>query len=433
MTKYNYIGIILLMMAQILYAQNTVTIGKVMYQNQSFSVKDKQIFDADKEGSRVWSLGKAVKYCEKLTLDGYDDWRVASKKEFQAIMTKKPSKFGLHVKAAFSPNMPPAGGKYDDVWFWTRFSKAPNLGEYVNLKKGKSGWASEKYKGYILCTRDATKKVYSKKISTNKKVILKKQLCKKELSHSRDWIKAWNTCSGYTALKKDGSLWQFGKVGGCGWGGITPFDPVTGKAVYKEKKIYYLKPKKIGKGFKGAKFTNGGYRMYAIKRDGTLWGWGEGLNVKPKQLSSSRNWLSFGIKYEGNGCCGYDVGLKKDGTLWRYPETAFSYGKYKTALKLQKIGQFSDWKKIVLGCCAIYGIRKNGTLWKFDDTKKKNGFQKFTPKKRSYDGDEELYPLLKSKMLKVRSGTIYSFQPLQKTIKANRDGTLCLLPELKYD
>ena len=87
------------MMAQILYAQNTVTIGKVMYQNQSFSVKDKQIFDADKEGSRVWSLGKAVKYCEKLTLDGYDDWRVASKKEFQAIMTRKPSKNGLFVKA----------------------------------------------------------------------------------------------------------------------------------------------------------------------------------------------------------------------------------------------------------------------------------------------------------------------------------------------
>ena len=39
MTKYNHIGIILWMMAQILYAQNSVVIGKIMYQNQAFTVK----------------------------------------------------------------------------------------------------------------------------------------------------------------------------------------------------------------------------------------------------------------------------------------------------------------------------------------------------------------------------------------------------------
>ena len=252
---------------------------------------------------------------------------------------------------------------------------------------------------------------------------------KQESTHSQDWIKTWNTCSGYTALKKDGSLWQFGKVGGCGWGGIIPFDPKTGKALYKEKKIYYLKPTKIGKGFKGAKFTNGGYRMYAIKSDGILWGWGEGLTVKPKRLSSSRNWSSFGIKYEGNGCCGYDVGLKKDGTLWRFPESSFARGKYKTALKLQKISQFSDWKKIVLGCCNIYGLRKNGTMWRFSQMGNEEPyFKKFSPKKKSDGGDMELYPILKSNMAKVRPGMIYSPQASQKTIKANREGTLCLPP-----
>jgi len=270
------------------------------------------------------------------------------------------------------------------------------------------------------------------KTITNKN-ISRKQCCKKELTHSIDWIKAWETCSGYTALKKDGSLWQFGKVGECGWGQIRPFDPQTGKAIYKEKKIYHLKAKKTGDGFKKARFINGGYRMYAIKRDGTLWGWGEGLGVKAKKLDSSHNWSDFAVKYEGNGCCGYDIGLKKDGTLWRFPESAFAFGKYRTALKLKKIGQFSDWKKIVLGCCNIYGLRKNGTMWRFSQRGNEAVyFRKFTPKKKSYGGDRELYPLLRSKMSKVRSGTIYSAQPLQKTIKAKRDGTLCLPPERIY-
>jgi hypothetical protein len=412
-------------MAQMLYAQNTVTIGETMYQNLAFTIKDKQIFDLDREGSRVWDWNKAKNYCNRLNLDAYNDWRVASQKELEGLMRKKPSTEGLFIKSAFASAMPATGGKYDDVWMWTRDSKEGDLGAFVNFKKAKTGWADKKYKGYVICTRTI------KNVSSKQKKVTCKKNRKQELTRSADWIKAWNTCSGYTALKKDGSLWQFGKVGECGWGQIIPFDPQTGKAIYKEKTIYTLKPKKIGTGFTGAKIINGGYRMYAIKRDGTLWGWGEGLNVKPKKLSSSRNWLSFGIKYEGNGCCGYDVGLKKDGSLWRIPESAFARGKYKTALRLQKIGQFSDWKKIVLGCCAIYGLRKNGTLWKFDDAEGKNGFKKFIPQKRSYDGDQELYPLLKSKMSKVRSGAIYNSQSPQKTIKANRDGTLCLLPIIK--
>ena len=265
--------------------------------------------------------------------------------------------------------------------------------------------------------------------------ILNRTTCKgdakQELTHSRDWVKAWNTCSGYTALKKDGTLWQFGIVGECGWGQINPFDPLTGKEIYKEKKIYTLKPKKIGSEFRGAKVVNGGYRLYAIKRDGTLWGWGEGLGVKAKKLSSSRNWLDFNLKYEGNGCCSYDVGLKKDGTLWRFPETAFSYGAYKTPLKLQKIGHFNDWKKVVLGCCAIYGVRRDGSLWRYYDEVGKTVFKRYILKNKSYDGDMDLYPFLKSKMAKVPSGTIYS-PNFNKKIKPNRDGKLCLLPKMVF-
>ena len=403
-----------------LYAQNSITIGKTMYQNQSFTAQDKQIFDADKEGSRVWQWSKAQNYCKKLKLDGYDDWRVSSQGELQAIMTKKTSDHNLYIRSEFS--MPATGGKYDDVWMWTRDSHSSKLGTFVNFKKAKSGKADKGYKGYVLCTRSI------RSTANALKKITCKGDAKQELTYSTDWSKAWSICGGYIALKKDGSLWQFGKMGECNWGQMMPIDPQTGKPMYEN--IYYLNPKKIGDGFDGAKIINGIFRLYAIKKDGTLWGWGEELGIKPKKLTSSRNWADFGVRDGSQDCYDYDIGLKKDGTLWQFPKGSFQHGKYKTSLKLQKVSQFSDWNKITLGCGAIYGVRKNGTLWKFDETDGKSDFKRFTPKKGLYTGDEELYSLLKTKMSKIKPGTVYS-PDINHKIEVNRDGTLCLWPEVK--
>ncbi len=415
------IGLFVWISTQVLYAKDTVAVGQTIYQNQPFSTNDKQIFDGDREGSRVWSWSKAQNYCKKLQLDGYVGWRVASQKELHSMMSKKTSKGGLYAKSKF--RMPARGGKYDNVWMWTRDSKSSTLGGFVNFKDTKSGWADKKYKGFVVCTRAVTK--------SSTRMSLKDGKPKQELTHSRDWVSAWNTCSGYTALKKDGTLWQFGKVGGCSWGQITPMDPQTGK-MPKPKYTYSLNPTKIGDGFKGAKITNGGYRLYAIKRDGTLWGWGEGFGIKPRLVSKHRGWRDFGIKYEGNGCCSYDVGLKKDGTLWRFPESfAYLTKKNRTKPKLYKIGKQSDWETIVVGCCAIYGLKIDGSLWKTDDIDHKDIFKRYTPEEKSYSGDSELYPYLKSKMAKVPQGTIYIENYNQKT-KVNKDGTLWLLPEVNY-
>ncbi len=157
MKKSYILGVILWITAQILYAQSIITIGKTMYQNQSFTAKDKQIFDGDWEGLRVWRWSKAQNYCENLKLDGYDGWRVASQKELQTLMTKKPSGKGLFVRSSFSSTMPAAGGKYDDVWMWTRDSKSSKLGAFVNFKKAKSGWADKSYKGYVICSSSVGK------------------------------------------------------------------------------------------------------------------------------------------------------------------------------------------------------------------------------------------------------------------------------------
>ena len=67
------------------WGSDTVVIGDTMYQNQPFAAKDKHIFDTDWEGLRVWRWSKAQANCQKLTLDGYDGWRVASREELERI------------------------------------------------------------------------------------------------------------------------------------------------------------------------------------------------------------------------------------------------------------------------------------------------------------------------------------------------------------
>jgi len=197
---------------------------------------------------------------------------------------------------------------------------------------------------------------------------------KQESSHATDWIASWRTCAGDGAVKRDGSLWQFGRVGGCHWGQIHP----SGS---KKKYIYHLKGKRIGSGFAGARIINGGYRVYAIKRDGTLWGWGEGLRKKPLQLSRSHHWIDFRVQYGGNGCCSYDIGIQQDGSLWRFPE-AMNYGRKDPLPHLRMIGKRRGWERVILDCCSIYATRSDGTLWQNSGLDAKTSFKKIN--KRSF-------------------------------------------------
>ena len=392
-----------LILSASLWGGSVVSLNGIDYENLRFTAHDKNVFDADAQGSRVWNWQNAKGYCSTLRLNG-GGWQVASKSELLAIMTSQPRVGdGLYLKHNFK--MPMLGGRYNDVWFWSRNSNG-NLGAFVNFKKHTNGWADKKYKGYILCTRMARQQATNSHCRGN---------AKQESSHSKNWLKAWKICSGYhIALKRNGTLVSFGDVGNCSFGGIAP---ITAKKVL----TYHLKGRKIGSGFKYAKFSIGQQRAYAIKR-GELWGWGYKIGKKAKRLSSSRNWASFGTKDAGNGCGDYDVGLKKDGTLWALPEG------FKKGAKPKRVSRFRDWRKVVLGCDAIYGLRKNGTMWYAE------GYSSFRFKpyryKKTYS--KKLDRVLKNKMAKVHSMQVVSLETYYKRVKLNRDRTLCLKPQVEY-
>ena len=203
MKKFILIAVIVAVYFSLLKAEDkeVLVIGHTMYQKQKIDYKAVVTFAADKEGKRVWNWSHAQRYCKNLKLNSYRDWQVASKSELLKIMADHQGYNGLYVKNNFAKYMPEPDPKYFDVWMWTRDSKASNLGAFVNFKKGKTGWADKKYKGYVICTRNP--KIAVEKSTKSTRCI---KNSKQESTHSQDWVKAWNTCSGYTALKKDGTL-----------------------------------------------------------------------------------------------------------------------------------------------------------------------------------------------------------------------------------
>lgn len=251
-------------------------------------------------------------------------------------------------------------------------------------------------------------------------------VCKQESSKATDWVASWRTCSGDGAIKKDGTLWQFGRIGGCDWGQIHPLGA-------KKTHTYHLEGTKIGDGFDGAKIINGSYRVYAIKKDGTLWGWGEGFREKPILLSKSRNWVDFGVKYEGNGCCAHDVGLKKDGSLWRFAES-FDYSGKSPMSGLKRVGRQKGWEKVILNCCSMYASKKDGSLWVNRDTWKGSSFVKFDPKVDCDTGEETFCKKLKSHFSRMPSRSIYNYEEAesQKVTVGSRAGRLCIEPVTRY-
>ena len=252
---------------------------------------------------------------------------------------------------------------------------------------------------------------------------------KQDSSKATDWVASWRTCSGDGAIKQDGTLWQFGKVGDCGWGQIMPVDPVTGKSTVREKYIYHLKGRRIGSGFAGAKIINGGYRVYAIKRDGALWGWGERLREKPILLSHSHDWIDFRVKYEGNGCCAHDIGMQRDGSLWRFPE-GMDYAHRSPIPYLKMIGRQKGWDKVILDCCAIYATRKDGSLWQNNGLTAKTRFKKIKYKTFCKD-----HPHLCKRLKKMSDHSMYSTggNDVIWVNTSDRAGRLWMDPEVVHE
>ena len=181
-----------------------------------------------------------------------------------------------------------------------------------------------------------------------------------QVGNDTNWLKISVSPGSVLALKKDGSLW--------GWGHYNILQP--------EQIGFDNNWVDIGK-------NNGNF---AIKADGTLWAWGynsvnyNGVEIigalgdstlpvstyVPKRVGTDTNWQKV-FALNSNTFL-----IKKDGTLWgwgsNYGNQLLNGIKKDYFNYIKQIGKDSNWSKITevsSGCSTFCGLKKDGTIWYF--------------------------------------------------------------------
>jgi alpha-tubulin suppressor-like RCC1 family protein len=166
------------------------------------------------------------------------------------------------------------------------------------------------------------------------------------------------------AIQQDGSLWiwgdnSYGQIGN-NTSGATPISsPIqVGGGPWKSVSCQY-------------------YSVYAIKTDGTMWGWGYNGNydlgigtnansLAPRQITTDSNWSQVtGISDVGGS--GVGIAIKTDGTIWSWGSDG-RWGRtgQNNATQLYtspaQIGTMANWQSVSIGE-TVAAIKTDGTLW----------------------------------------------------------------------
>ena len=184
------------------------------------------------------------------------------------------------------------------------------------------------------------------------------------------------------AIKKDGTLW--------GWG--DNFYGQLGDGTTSNKNI----PTQIGTSTDWELVNVGSRFTMAIKNNGSLWGWGQNFKGQlgdgttsnkniPTQIGTSTDWELVHVS-NSNSQYNHTVAIKKNGTLWAWGDNSsgqFGDGSNISKYTPTQIGIASDWKVIATAISHTIAIKNGGSLWAWGDNyngQLGNG-ETFVPKK----------------------------------------------------
>jgi len=180
---------------------------------------------------------------------------------------------------------------------------------------------------------------------------------------TNDWAAVAAGAVHSLALKKNGSLWAWGGD----LGGALGVGTMTG--------IIRSTPVRIGEANDWATVAAGSISSRALKKDGSLWAWGrndygalgDGTTTDrnaPVRVGNSNDWaaVSAGIFHS--------LALKKDGTLWAWGGNdtgVLGDGTTTDRHAPVQVGTASDWAAPAPGYWHVLAIKNDGSLWAWGD------------------------------------------------------------------
>jgi alpha-tubulin suppressor-like RCC1 family protein len=175
------------------------------------------------------------------------------------------------------------------------------------------------------------------------------------IGSDRDWVGVAVGCSSTLALKADGTMW--------GWG-----ENIYGQLGDGTRVPQRAAPVCSVPGTNWKQVATGEAHSVALKRDGTLWSWGDNWagqvgngttnnSVVPVQVGTSSNWIKIWANLIEN------VGQQADGSLWFWGWDYSSSKKGSSIPIPTRVSPDTNWVDVGMGDWMVFAIKSDGTLW----------------------------------------------------------------------
>lgn len=182
-------------------------------------------------------------------------------------------------------------------------------------------------------------------------------------SGAAPWKKLDGGYAHTAGLRADGTLWTWGDntIGQLGDGGVT---------------AQRLAPTQVGILSTWADLAAGLTHTVAVRRNGTIWAWGDNSHGQlgagstetawsPIQIGSSTDWAAVAAGWT------HTLALKRNGSLWAWGgnyDGQLGIGSTADQLSPQRLGADNDWVAIAAGGAHSLGLKGNGSLWAWGDS-----------------------------------------------------------------
>lgn len=176
-----------------------------------------------------------------------------------------------------------------------------------------------------------------------------------QIGTETNWAEVSVGCAHCLALKKDGSLWAWGQND----------RGQVGNGTNKNQ----MNPVRIGSDTNWKSISAGAFNGYALKNDGSIWGWGLDISgagssrndmLAPVQIAPGTNWTSISA---------HDyvlMAVKSDGTIWMGGQNASWAARYyvkSQTTNFTRIGTNTDWQEVSPGQSHFFARKRDGSWW----------------------------------------------------------------------